>query len=352
MSQQPSPAERISLEHLIALSDEMAALVRAGVPLERGLLNFGQDVPGRLGRIATRLSVRLERGESVADVLAAEQESFPRVYRTVVEAGLKSGRLAVALEGLATSARRLAELRRNIGLSLLYPIVVLLLAYGLFVYLVVRLAPDIRAAYDSFRIPRRLLLDGLIDLGESAGTWGPIVPVVAAVLLALWWWQSGRALLVNSRAARYLLGWLPWVNGLLHYSRAAMFAEVFALLIEHDVPLADALRLAGETSNDPETLRAAHELAVAAERGETTSARPAALPPILHWLLSVPVQQRVLITAARHAADAYGWQARQQVELVRVMLPVVLTAVLGGVVTLLYAAALFVPWANFLNSLA
>ena len=56
----------IRLEHVIALSDEMAALARSGVPLERGLANFGRDVPGELGRLSLRLAERLERGESLS----------------------------------------------------------------------------------------------------------------------------------------------------------------------------------------------------------------------------------------------------------------------------------------------
>ena len=56
----------ITLDQLIALNDEIAALVRAGVPLDRGLRSLGEDLPGRLGRFARQLSAA-DRPRRVAD---------------------------------------------------------------------------------------------------------------------------------------------------------------------------------------------------------------------------------------------------------------------------------------------
>src|SRR3954470_23074472 len=99
----------ISLDQLIALNDEIAALARAGIPLERGLLQAGTDLPGRLGAIARVLGARLGRGEGLTQALEAEREQIPPVYRAVVQAGLRAGRLPTALEGLASFLRGLAE---------------------------------------------------------------------------------------------------------------------------------------------------------------------------------------------------------------------------------------------------
>src|SRR6516165_9780269 len=94
----------LSLEQLIALNEEILALARAGMPLERGMLDLGADLPGRLRVITNTLGQRMRAGESLSDALAASGGGIPPVYRAVVDAGVKSGRLAVALEGLATYA--------------------------------------------------------------------------------------------------------------------------------------------------------------------------------------------------------------------------------------------------------
>jgi general secretion pathway protein F len=199
MSNSSAPLGAITLADLIALSEEMAALARSGVPLERGLLNLGQEIPGQLGRTTRRLAERLERGEDLSRALAAEETAFPRVYRIVVQAGLKAGRLPVALEGLAVAARRLADLRRTIGLAIVYPLAVLLLAYGLFVLFVARLAPELQEAYHGFNIARHPLLDGLVWLGQSVHWWGPLFRLAVGA-----WVAVGRIAGVGGRIERRL----------------------------------------------------------------------------------------------------------------------------------------------------
>ena len=60
MGQSQGLSSAITLEELTALNDEIAALVRVGVPLEDGLSRLGEDLPGRLGQLASRLADQLQ----------------------------------------------------------------------------------------------------------------------------------------------------------------------------------------------------------------------------------------------------------------------------------------------------
>src|SRR5437763_724442 len=163
-SRPPGP---ISMEQLLALNEEIAALVRAGIPLDRGLLEAGRDVRGRLGRIAGALGRRLGRGESLVEALHAEERAIPPLYRAVVEAGARAGRLPVALEGMARYVRGYAEARTAIGLALWYPLLVLSLAYGLFIGLVWVVVPRFVDAFDSLGLGLVAPLPCLEWLGRS-----------------------------------------------------------------------------------------------------------------------------------------------------------------------------------------
>jgi general secretion pathway protein F len=340
----------LSIDQLIALTEEMAALVRSGVPLERGLWDLGSDMPGKVGRLARAVAARLERGEPLPQALAGETSNFPPVYQAVVEAGLRSGRLSLALEGMASSARRLSELRRTIALALFYPLVVVLVAHGLFVYFVLEVAPVLKEGYQGFQISGNPVLDALEAMRPSAGVWGPLAPAMVLVIAALWWLQTRRALLVQPQSSVRLLGWVPWVGRLLRQTQEAMFAQVLALLLEHEVPLPEALRLAAATAGGADTRQAASQLAEHVEQGNV-AAVGLALPPLLTWLVAQPAEQGAVVLAARDVANSSSARAAYQGELVRLLLPMGAIAVVGGLVTLLYAAALFVPWTQLLREL-
>ena len=189
----------VTLDELIALSDEIAALVRAGVPLHSGLAELGSDMPGRLGRFATSIAERTSEGESLEKVVLEYSAELPPVYVAVVRAGLRTGRLPAALEALARSIRRLSETRRGVAAAMLYPLLVFMLAWGFFAFFASKLAPSLLAGFEGLDVRGRGLFASLAALGDSAVYWGPAVPLVLVVLASMWWYRTTRATVAEPR---------------------------------------------------------------------------------------------------------------------------------------------------------
>jgi len=344
----------ITVDQLLALNAEIVALVRAGVPLERGLLVTARDLRGRLGRIASALGRRLSRGESLVEALEGEGRAIPPLYRAVVEAGARSGRLPVALEGLARYVRGYSEARATIGLALWYPILVVALAYGLFIGLVCLVVPRFLDAFESLRMTVAPPLQWLHWLGGTAHYWWPAGPIALAVL-AIAWIRSGAA----ARFQAPTMMWLrlfPWMKSILTNYETANFSELLALLLEHSVAYPSALVLAAESTGNPRLARGARQLAEAVTRGEGTAAALGTVEertflPMLRWVLATGQQQGSLVAALHNLADLYRKRAKYQAEKLAVFLPTILMLVIGASVTMLYGLALFLPLINILREL-
>lgn len=356
MSEQPSGARSaITLDQLVALNDEMAGLARAGVPLEKGLIHVGADLPGRLGRITTQLGQRMEAGEELAHALAADA-SLPPAYRAIVAAGMRSGRLAVALEGMSSLIRRTSETRRLVTASLAYPLMVLLVAYGLLVFTTVKCFPVIESAYsDLARQGRPLEL--VKWFVETLPFWGPKLPLLLVVVLPAWWVLSRRAWAVEGgrrgRKKRWFSERYPTVGNLLFSGRMATFAETLALLIEHDVPLDEAVGLSADACGDRRLRDSGRQLAEQLQRGERISDVSAlgGIPPVLAWLLVGSAGRGQMISALRRAADSYRRRAEWMTRWLSVYLPIWLTTAIGGTAAVLYAVAVIGPWSQILFEL-
>ena len=342
----------ISLEQLIALNDEMAALVRSGVPLELGLGAIGKDLPGRLGKISTTLSERMSHGQTLPQAVAELQGEFPPLYRAVLESGLRSGRLTAALEGLTQTARRVAELRRVIGLALLYPMFVLLLAYGLLVVFFVSIWPVLYSMAD----PRlSASMEWVNRVSESLSAWALIPPILIVTVVFLWWVVSRRAVWLGTEASMRWFGFVPLSKAVISNSQAATFAHVLALLVEQRVPFQHALVLAANASGNQRLKSAAGE-AVQPDQHSGAQAdnkrRAAAFPPLLQWTIAAGHEQGNLAQSLRHAAETYHRRALWQADWIRVYMPLILIVVVGGTATLIYTLSLFLPWTSILRSLA
>ncbi len=356
MSEQSSGAgSSITLDQLVALNDEIAALARAGVPLEKGLIHVGGDLPGRLGRITTELGQRLEAGEGLAHALAADA-SLPPAYRAIVAAGMRSGRLAVALEGMSSLIRRTAETRRLVTASLVYPLVVLAVAYGLLVFTTKFCFPGIESTYsDLARQGRPLEL--VKWFVETLPYWGPWLPILFVVVVPAWWVLSRRAWAVEGgrrgRKKRWFSERYPTVGNLLFAGRMATFAEVLALLVEHEVPLIEAVALSTDASGDRRLRESGRLLSEQLQRGEKSLGVSAltGIPPVLAWLLVGSADRTQMISALRRAADSYRRRARWMTRWLSLYLPIWLTTAIGGTAAVLYAIVVIGPWSQILFEL-
>ena len=73
------PPRVYSLDDLTALNDEIIALVRSGVPLERGLTDACHELRGRTGRLVEAVAQRVERGQSLDEAVASPELNLPDV---------------------------------------------------------------------------------------------------------------------------------------------------------------------------------------------------------------------------------------------------------------------------------
>lgn len=346
-------ASAVTLEELIALNQEISSLARAGMPLEAGLREIALDQPARLGELSVTLSDHMQRGQSLAQAVESEGERMPRVYGKVIEAGQRAGRLPAALEALTSFASEVLDLRRRIGLAMLYPIIVIALAYGLFLVFILELARRIRETYDLIGINAPTTLRLLGRIGETAGTWAWIPPVVFVLLLIVWKRSASvRGLqLVGSSAP---LRWVPGVGRIMNNLQAANFADLLALMVDHGVPLHEGVMLSAESIGDKQFVAAATQLSDAARRGDSVGEVNAgrAIPPYLRWLIAVKELPIDLAAGLRAAGAMYRRRADDQLAYLRLLFPIVTAVVIGGGATFIYALTMFLPLIDTLRDMA
>jgi type II secretory pathway component PulF len=345
----------MTLNDLIALNDEIAALVRAGVPLEQGLADLGADMPGRMGQVAAVLAERTARGESLEAALMDQAIALPPAYRAVVQAGVRASRLPAALEAVAASARRTSETQRAAVVAVSYPLLVVSLVWIGTAIFCATLAPRLAMSLRSMDVPVYKFFALLAAIGQWAAFWGPAVPILLALLVFLWWRQSTGAGVLYSRSTDRLFASLPWMGRVLQYSRSATFLDVLALLVESKTPLDEAVTLAASASGDPRTIRAARRVTEMIRKGKMQSGRPVAdpaFPPLMNWLMFAAGRGGILVPTLHHSADAYHRRAKVQSDVVRAILPALLTVLIGGSITAAYALMLFLPYITLLENLA
>ena len=231
-----------------------------------------------------------------------------------------------------------------------------MLAYGLFVGFVLRILPTLVRGFDSTRSPVPEAESLLASMDRWWPFWVPVVPVSVALFVTSWW-VSRRARSLSAGAG---LDRVPWLRGVLADCRASGFAGMLAMLVEHEVPLPEALPIAAEAVGGRRLEEQARRRAEAIGRGEVgVEADPGpfrrgthGFPPLLRWVLSGGADGPRLAPALRAVEVTYRRRALRRAEMIRVILPSLLLVAIGGVAAVLLAATLFVPWTALIEVLA
>ncbi len=357
-------ATSMSLDDLVVLNDEIASLVRAGVPLDLGLSSWGRDLSGPLRQVTRRLEQSVAAGRDLGDALSDPSLNIPPAYRAVVIAGLRSGRLPSALESLSENARNVQHLRGTIALALIYPLLLVTIAYTLFLFLLTVVLPTFVAVYEPgppayLAALARAGQWALVGIPLPPTDWRlPVLflpPVLLWLVVLAWWHQSRRAMVLDAGSASRLLGWIPLAARTARRARGASLAEIFALLIDHNVPLADAVRLAATCTSDRDTARAAGELADEIERGQQPAREKleaAGLPAVVALLVTTGARQQTLVTLTHQTAEHERLRALRDVQWLRDWLPLWLILVLGSTIGVIYCLTFFVPFTELMGAFA
>jgi type II secretory pathway component PulF len=157
-----------------------------------------------------------------------------------------------------------------------------------------------------------------------------------------------------SRSLPWVYRCLPGVSQVIADQRCASLAEVLALLVKHDVPLHEGLRLATGASGDTRLESAAENMADAAERGQPLAQDSQAamqFPPFLRWVLTSPTETGDLARMLQLAARTYRNRAERRTKWLRTAMPMMACAVLAGGVTLLYCFSVFGPLVQLIEEL-
>ena len=362
MSDQPARTSApVRLEELLALNEEIGALIRAGVPLDLGLRQYGtlsqpgipseyqerNAISGALGRLSNRLADRISAGDTLQAAIEHEGDHLPGIYRAVVEAGIRAGRLPEALESLSVVARVLLKLHRQVIAALVYPAIVLALVWLMLLGFSEYMIPRLLHTWEFLRLDSGPAIRTLATIRETMPYWGIGAPVLA-VAAFVWLRVAGSrnsetpaGRLVESRLHRF-----DWIPGVVDNYDNATFLKIMALLVEHETPLHEAMVLAGYSTGNRKIIRDSTEIAQRLESGDSLreSLKSATrLPKFLRWMLRSGEENGKLNETLKLAADVYEKRASRRAELLRVVLPVVLTVFVACSVTLLYGVILFAP---------
>lgn len=313
-----SPGGQLSESEAREVTQGLAELGRRNLPLAPGLKALAEELNSRrLSPVINRVASAVEAGQPLSQALTASGNGFPGHLKGLIEAGEQSGRLADILERYLNGQQLVAELRRTAWTAMAYPLLLLLGAVSIFVVIEIFVLPQFADLFSEFGTELPRFTEFMLWVARSFA-WLMSGTLAALVLL----WLASVYFLSASARQRLLLR-TPLFGPMWSWAYWAEFLQLVALLLEAEIPLPQALALAGAAARDANIRAASEEVKAAVEAGAAMCESDACrrFPPSVVQFLRWGEEQQQVVEGLRVSAEVCIARARMQSGLVVLVAP-------------------------------
>jgi type IV pilus assembly protein PilC len=325
---------RIKKAHVMHLSRQIAAFLRAGLPILDAVHAIGTESENSsVRRMMNDLEDGLRGGERFSDCLERYPRVFPGYYRGMVRSAELTGELETVLARLALYIERDLEARRKIKSALIYPTAIAVMSVVTVLVLAIYVLPKFEVFFADLDaelpLPTRMLL-GFSDF------------------LGHWWWAVSGALgalgLVLFLATRFSGGKyardafllrVPVLGETIRFALVERFCRVLASMVSAGVNLPEALAVTTEALRNRVFIKRLNDVGEAMLEGEgiaTPLARTQLFPGTATQMLRVGEETGSLDSQLEVTAEYYEVELDYKIKKLTALFEPIVIVVMGGIV--------------------
>jgi len=332
----------VGSDDVLAMTRELAVLLRAGLPIDRALkVMIEMAGHARLRELLQELLASVKAGKGLSQALQSYPGVFNTFYINMVRSGEASGHLGDVLTRLAEYLTNAKAVRSSVVSALIYPAILLTVAvlsiFGMLGFVV----PQFETLFNDMGDALPVLTRAVISAGEFLKSYGWLVLLlcVAIVLFLRNWLRStgGRA-----KFDERLLG-LPLLGQVVFKYEVSKFAKTVGTLMGNGVSLLQSIAIAVETVDNSFIKKSLSVLGPAVKRGQRMSValeEAKVFSPLVIQMVRVGEESGSLDQMMTELAKVYDEEVQAGVKRSLILLEPILILIMGGTIALVIIAIL------------
>jgi type IV pilus assembly protein PilC len=236
----------IPTERLLIFAQELAALLKAGLPLLQSLEVMLERQPDPVFRRSLHtVRDKVKSGMALSEAFRAEGKLYPPILAASLIAGERGGNMENVLRRLVQYLRLTNALRKRAIAASVYPIMLFCMMGALLAVMMLKVIPEFQQFYAGFDLDLPLITRVLMSV--AVGLQHHVFLFLAALVGAfvafrLWARREGSAIAID----RSLFS-VPYLGGLMRMYATSQLARTLAALLHGGLPLVNALEVASNS---------------------------------------------------------------------------------------------------------
>ena len=339
---------RVMQDDVAVFTQELATLLKAGLPLDRCLeILIGLSASEAVRLLMTQVREDVRGGAALSAALEAQSGIFSRFYLNMIRAGEAGGALDVVLQRLNEFMERSKELKETVKSALMYPAILIGVAVLSVVVLLMWVVPQFSHMFEESGKALPLPTQIVIGAGDFVQRYWWVM-MLGGVGLYSWFSRQMREPASRYKWDKRLLG-LPLVGDLVGKLEVARFSRTLGTLLGNGVSLLTALSIVKDTLSNTVMSEGLGIVAVQLKEGKGLG-RPlmdtGLFPKLAIHLVMVGEETGKLQEMLIRIADIYDREVHSTVKrMLALMEPVLILGlglVIGGIIMSILVAILSV----------
>ncbi|MBF4335245.1 type II secretion system inner membrane protein GspF [Vibrio anguillarum] len=332
----------ISTPDLALITRQLSTLVQSGMPLEECLKAVSeQSEKPRIRTMLAAVRSKVTEGYTLSDSLGDYPHIFDDLFRSMVEAGEKSGHLDSVLERLADYAENRQKMRSKLQQAMIYPVVLVVFAVCIVAFLLAAVVPKIVGQFVQMGQELPKSTQFLLSSSDFIQHWGVQLLVLLVILIYLVRWLLSKPNL-RLKWDKKIIG-MPLIGKITRGLNTARFARTLSICTSSAIPILDGMRVAVDVMSNKYVKQ---QVLLAADNVREGSSLRKALeqtklfPPMMLHMIASGEQSGELESMLTRSADNQDASFESTVNIALGIFTPALIALMAGLVLFIVMATL------------
>jgi type IV pilus assembly protein PilC len=235
--------KRVKAEDFVIWNQELAALLKAGLPLLQALdLMLERMHNAYFKGVLIDIRDRVKSGTDLSDAFASYGETFPRLYPSTLKAGERSGELEKVIRRFIRYMRLVLDARRRVVSALIYPAVLVGLSIAMMTIMAIYVVPKFMSFFQELDAELPLITQIVLAVSTFASQNWPVLllGILGGTFFFRQWGRTEPGRLAIDRGKLRL----PFMGSVLHRFALAEFCRSLGTLLAGGIPLVPAFEIA------------------------------------------------------------------------------------------------------------
>jgi type II secretory pathway component PulF len=302
--------------NLILFTSQLANLLKSGIQLGEALgITQRLIKEGKFKEIIVNLNKSLKGGKHFAEALSDYPNYFSDSYISMIKAGEEGGFLHLSCQRLAQDLEDHSELKSFIISSLIYPMILLLVALLAILVMITYVLPKFSMIYGKYGKSLPFSTKLLLDISQFISGNGLIIAIITLVTgLGIWQYYQSKS--GKKRLDQFILK-IPILGSLITDLTVVKITRSIGSMLINGVSLIKALEVSRYLTNNSLFRRAIVKSITQVQRGNALSealAKTEVFPEIVIYMIGVGEETGRLGTMLVQISENFEKNSRKKIE--------------------------------------